>query len=60
MGELLVAGVDFSRAPRAAVEDYLANRNVPTEEEKAPKPRRGRRYSRHTSEEYHQWMMERE
>jgi hypothetical protein len=61
MGELLVAGVDFSRAPRGAVEDYLTNRNVPTEEEKPPRRTRpGKRYSRYKTAEYHQWLLEKE
>jgi hypothetical protein len=36
MAELCVADVDLQRAPRAAVDDYLANRAVPTEAEKPP------------------------
>jgi len=58
IAELCVADVDLSRAPRAALGDYLANRSAPREEDK-PR-RRGRRGSRFTSEEYHRWMLERE
>jgi hypothetical protein len=56
MGELLVADVDLHRAPRAAIEDFLANRAPPLVEEK-PR-RRGRGYNRYKSDEYHAWMME--
>jgi hypothetical protein len=51
--QLCAAGVDLSRAPRAAVEDFLANRERPRE---APGPRgRGSRRQRE-----HAWLMERE
>jgi hypothetical protein len=53
IGQLCVAGVDLSRAPRAAVEDFLANREPP------PKPvgprGRGSRRQRERA-----WMMEKE
>jgi hypothetical protein len=51
--QLCIGGVDLSRAPRAAVEDFLANREPP------PKPvgPRGRGSRR---EREHAWMMERE
>jgi hypothetical protein len=53
--QLCVGAVDLSRAPRAAVEDFLANREPrPTE---ARPPRRGRGSRR---EREHAWMMERE
>jgi transcriptional regulator with XRE-family HTH domain len=41
--QLCVGGVDLSRAPRAAVEDFLANRERPREEDLPP---RGSRRSR--------------
>jgi hypothetical protein len=53
IGQLCVGGVDLSRAPRAAVEDFLANRQPP------PKPVGPRgRGSRRQRE--HAWMMEKE
>jgi hypothetical protein len=55
----LVAEVDLHRAPRAAIEDYLANRaRQPRRRGEARRGGRGRRYSRYTSEEYHRWMLE--
>jgi hypothetical protein len=51
--ELCVGGVDLSRAPRAAVEDFLANREPPS---KPVGPRgRGSRCQRERA-----WMMEKE
>ena len=58
IGELCAADVDLHRAPRAAIDDYLANRDVPREEDKPP--RRGWRRRRDTSPEHHRWMLERE
>jgi hypothetical protein len=53
MGQLIVGGVTFSRAPRAAVEDFLAHREPP------PKPVGPRgRGSRRQRE--HAWMREKE
>jgi hypothetical protein len=53
IGQLCVGGVDLARAPRAAVEDFLANREPP------PKPVGPRgRGSRRQRE--HAWMMEKE
>ena len=53
--QLCVADVDLHRAPRSAVEDFLANREPPREE---PGPRRrGRRSKR---DEHHAWLLERE
>jgi hypothetical protein len=46
MGQLLVGGVDFSRAPRAAVEDFLANREPPPEDARPPRSGRGSRRER--------------
>ena len=61
MGELCAADVDLRRAPRDAIEDFLANRAPPREEEKPPKRARpGKRYSRYKTAEYHQWMLEKE
>lgn len=43
--ELCVGGVDLARAPRAAVEDFLANRERPREEDLPPRgSRRSRRW----------------
>jgi hypothetical protein len=53
MGQLIVGGVDLSRAPRAAVEDFLSHREPPRGE--AGPRRRGSRRARE-----HAWMMERE
>ncbi len=41
--QLCVGGVDLSRAPRAAVEDFLANRERPRKEDLPPRGRRGSR-----------------
>jgi hypothetical protein len=58
--ELCAVGVDLSRAPRAAVDDFLAHRAEPREEDKPPRSRgettpkylkRAQRYA---------WMRERE
>ena len=43
IGQLCVGGVDLTRAPRAAVEDFLANRERPREEDLPPRGRRGSR-----------------
>lgn len=43
--QLCVGGVDLSRAPRAAVEDFLSNRERPREEDLPPRgSRRSRRW----------------
>ncbi|MPZ56067.1 MAG: hypothetical protein GEU91_06110 [Rhizobiales bacterium] len=55
IGQLCIGGVDLSRAPRAAVEDFLANREPPREE---AGPRRRGRGSRRERERA--WMRERE
>ena len=55
IGQLCVGGVDLSRAPRAAVEDFLANREPPP---KDARPGRGSRGSRRERERA--WLMERE
>src|SRR6185295_1988514 len=60
IAELCMADVDLRRAPKAAVEDYLANRAPPPVEEKPARGQRGRRYNRYKSSEYHAWMMEKE
>jgi hypothetical protein len=60
IAELCAAGVDLSRAPRAAVEDFLAHRAEPREEDKPPRSR-GRGNSRYsTRKQRHQRMLERE
>ena len=41
--QLCAGDVDLSRAPRAAVDDFLANREPPPEEAGEPGPRRGGR-----------------
>ena len=53
--QLCVGGVDLSRAPRAAVEDFLANRERPREEDLPPRGSRGSRRARE-----HAWMREKE
>jgi hypothetical protein len=55
IAELCIGGVDLSRAPRAAVEDFLANRERPREEDLPP---RGSRRSRRWREQA--WMREKE
>jgi hypothetical protein len=46
--QLCVGGVDLSRAPRAAVEDFLANRERPPEKDLPPRGSRGsRRWREH-------------
>jgi hypothetical protein len=54
--QLCVADVDLHRTPRAAVEDFLANRDPPREDAKPP--RRGR--GRFRRDEYHAWLLEKE
>jgi len=41
--QLCAGGVDLSRAPRAAVEDFLANRELPRKEDLPPRGSRGSR-----------------
>lgn len=53
--QLCLGGVDLSRAPRTAVEDFLANREPPPKE---ARPRRSGRGSRREQE--HAWLMEKE
>jgi hypothetical protein len=53
IGQLCVGGVDLSRAPRAAVEDFLANREPPPQPV-GPRGRGSRRQREHA------WMMEKE
>jgi hypothetical protein len=56
IGQLCVGGVDLSRAPRAAVEDFLANREPPPKQ-----PGRRRRSGRGSRREReHAWMLEKE
>ena len=58
--ELCAVGVDLLRAPRAAVEDFLAHRVEPAEEDKPPRSR-GRGNARYrTRKQRHEWMLERE
>lgn len=58
--ELCDVGVDIQRAPREAVEDFLANREKPREEDKPPGSR-GRGQPRYlTRAQRHAKMMERE
>ena len=54
--QLCVGGVDLSRAPRAAVEDFLANREPPPKE--PGRKRRSGRGSRRKREQA--WMMQKE
>jgi hypothetical protein len=53
--QLCTGDVDLHRAPRAAVEDFLANREPPPE----PPPRRRRR-KRASYDEHHAWLLEKE
>lgn len=55
--QLCAADVDLSRAPRAAIEDFLEHREPPREEAERPPRSRGRR---HSGDEHHAWMLERE
>jgi len=57
IAELCAAGVDLSRAPRAAVEDFLAHRVTPPEDEKPPRSRGRRGFTR---AQRHRLMLERE
>lgn len=57
IAELCAAGVDLSRAPRAAVEDFLAHRATPPEDEKPPRSRGRRGFTR---AQRHRLMLERE
>jgi hypothetical protein len=59
MGELLLAGVDLQRVPRAALDDYLEHR-APPQKEDSPRRERRRKRDRFSSEEYHRWMLEKE
>jgi hypothetical protein len=54
--ELCAADVDLHRAPRAAIEDFLANREPPREDS-GPRRSRARRFKRN---EHHAWMLEKE
>jgi hypothetical protein len=54
MGQLCVGGVDLSRAPRAAVEDFLANRERPPEQGLPPRGRDSKR------KQAHWWLMQKE
>ena len=55
MEQLCIGGVDLSRAPRAAVEDFLANREPRPKEARPPRRGRGSRRARE-----HAWMLEKE
>ena len=58
--ELCAVGVDLSRAPRAAVDDFLENRAEPPAHERPPRSR-GRGNARYlTREQRHVRMLERE
>jgi hypothetical protein len=60
ISELCAAGVDLSRAPRDAVDDFLAHRVMPPERERPPRSR-GRGNARYfTQKQRHARMMERE
>jgi hypothetical protein len=60
VSQLCAADVDLQRAPRSAVEDFVANREPPAE--KPPRRPRGwaRRGRRFSSDEHHAWMLEKE
>jgi hypothetical protein len=58
--ELCAVGVDFSRAPREAVDDFLAHRETPPDKERPPRSR-GRGTARYfTRKQRHEWLLERE
>ncbi|HEV7881156.1 MAG TPA: hypothetical protein VGP39_24155, partial [Bradyrhizobium sp.] len=58
IAELCAAGVDLHRAPRDAVEDFVAHRVTPPEHERPPRSR-GRGNARYfTRKQRHQRMME--
>jgi hypothetical protein len=57
IAELCAADVDLSRAPRAAIDDYLEHRAPLVEAEKPPRRGRSRRATR---AEYHRWLLEKE
>ena len=60
IGELCAAGVDLHRAPRAAVDDFLAHRATPPDKERPPRSR-GRGTARYfTRNQRHEWLLERE
>jgi hypothetical protein len=60
IAELCAAGVDLHRAPRPAIEDFLAHRAEPREDEKPPHWR-GRATARHLKEAWrHARMLETE
>ena len=60
IGELCAAGVDLHRAPREAVDDFLAHRALPPAAERPPRSR-GRGTKRYfTRKQRHAWMLERE
>jgi hypothetical protein len=60
IAELCMAGVDLHRAPRAAIDDFLAHRVTPPPEERPPRSR-GRGNARYfTREQRHRRMLERE
>jgi hypothetical protein len=60
IAELCAVGVDLHRAPRDAVEDFLAHRAEPPEHEKPPRSR-GRGNPRYrTRKQRHEWLLERE
>ena len=54
--ELCAADVDLHRAPRAAVEDFLAHREPPPKEALPHRPR----VRRSKRSEHHAWMLEKE
>ena len=58
IAELCAADVDLSRAPRAAIDDYLDNRAPPREEPGRPGRRGRRRWI--STDEHHAWLLERE
>jgi len=58
IAELCTAGVELSRAPRAAIEDFLAHRAEPPEHEIPPRSR-GRGQARYlTRAQRHRRMLE--
>jgi hypothetical protein len=58
IAELCAADVDLHRTPRAAIDDFLDNREPPREEPPRPGRRGRRRWI--SSDGHHGWMLERE
>jgi hypothetical protein len=58
--ELCAVGVELSRAPREAVEDFLENRATPPDKERPPRSRGLGNARYFTRAQRHAWMLEKE